>query len=87
MRDGLNRSYMLRRERPFAPPGEFIMSRAIVGCVLLAAVVTTLSIAAAATREPASEFATATATTGSYADLPGHNALQSALTQRLFPDL
>ncbi len=75
MSDGVNRSYMLRRERTFAPPGEFIMSRVIVGSVLLATVVATLSIAAAANREPASKSATATATTGACAGLPGRDAL------------
>lgn len=87
MTDGLIRSHMFRRERPFTPPGEFIMSRVIVGCVLLATVVATLSIAVAATREPASEAATATATTGACAGLPGHDALRSVLPQRLFQDL
>lgn len=87
MSDGSIRSFKNRRERPFAPPGEFIMSRVIVGCVLLATVVATLSIAAAATREPASESATATATTGACAGLPRHDGLRSALTQRLSHDL
>ena len=72
MSDGLNRNYMRRRERTFGPPGEFILSRAIVGCVLLATVITALSMDAAATRQPISESATATATTGSCAGLPNH---------------
>jgi hypothetical protein len=87
MSDRLIRSYVYRRERPFTPPGEFIMSRVIVGSVLLATVVATLSIAAAATREPASEAATATATTGACVGLPGHDALRSALPQRWLQDL
>jgi uncharacterized protein GlcG (DUF336 family) len=70
MTDGLIRSFMLRRERPFTPPGDFIMSRGIVGSILLATAVATLSIAAAATREPASE--SAIASTGACAGLPGH---------------
>jgi uncharacterized protein GlcG (DUF336 family) len=82
MTDGLIRSWMFTRDHSFTPPGEFIMTRGIVGCVLLATIVATLGVAAARDAEgDRSANPSASATTGACAGLPGHDALRSALAQ------
>jgi uncharacterized protein GlcG (DUF336 family) len=84
MTDGLIRSFMLARQDSYTPPGEFIMTRGTLGCVLFAAVVATLSVAAAARgadRERSTDVATTATVTGACAGLPGHDALRSALVQ------
>jgi uncharacterized protein GlcG (DUF336 family) len=83
MSDGLIRSSMFTREDSFTPPGEFIMTRGIVGCVLVATIVATLGIAAArgADGDRSADPSATAATTGACAGLPGHDALRSALAQ------
>jgi uncharacterized protein GlcG (DUF336 family) len=82
MSDGLIRSSMFTREDSFTPPGEFIMTRGIAGCVLFAAIVASIGIAAARGADAdRSADASADATTGECAGLPGHDALRSALAQ------
>jgi uncharacterized protein GlcG (DUF336 family) len=82
MSDGLIRTFMMTRQS-FTPPGEFFMSRRIVGSVVFAGIVATLSLASAAfgASEDRSAELSATATTGACAGLPGHDALRSALVQ------
>ena len=77
MTDGLPRSFMMTRQPSYPPPGDFIMSRGIVGLVVLATVAS-LGIAAAFAGDRPSD-ASAVAATGSCAGLPGHAALRAAL--------
>jgi uncharacterized protein GlcG (DUF336 family) len=77
MQDGLIRSYMITRQPSYTPPGEFIMSRGIVGLAVLATIAS-LGIAAAVADDRSSDASVATAT-GACAGLPGHDALRSAL--------
>jgi uncharacterized protein GlcG (DUF336 family) len=82
MTDGLIRTLMITRRPSYTPPGEFIMSRGIVGSVLLAAVAATLAVAAGAARgadRERSGDASALTSTGACAGLPGHDTLRSAL--------
>ena len=77
MTDGLPRSFLITRKPSYPPPGEFIMSRGIIGLVVLATLASLGVAAAFAGDRPAD--ASAVATTGACAGLPGHDALRSAL--------
>ena len=77
MTDGLPRSFMMTRQPSYTPPGDFIMSRGLVGLVVLATLAS-LGVAAAVAGDRSSETS-AFAGTGSCAGLPGHDALRSAL--------
>jgi uncharacterized protein GlcG (DUF336 family) len=77
MTDGLPRSFMMTRKPSYTPPGDFIMSRGLVGFVALATLAS-LGVAAAFAGDRASEVSTVAAT-GACAGLPGHAALRSAL--------
>lgn len=77
MSDGPIRMFMLTRPS-YTPPGDCTMSPGIVSSVLLATIVATLGIAAAAAGERSSDVS-ATTTTGACAGLPGHDVLRSAL--------
>jgi uncharacterized protein GlcG (DUF336 family) len=82
MTDGLIRSFMITRQPSYTPPGEFIMSRGLIGSAVIATIVATLAIAAGAARgadRDRSGDVSATAATGACAGLPGHDALRSAL--------
>jgi uncharacterized protein GlcG (DUF336 family) len=82
MSDGLTRTFMITRRPSYNPPGEFIMSRGIVGSVLIVAVAATLAVAAGAARgadRERSGDASALTSTGACAGLPSHDALRSAL--------
>jgi len=82
MNDGLTRSYMSTRRPSHAPPGEFIMTRGVIGSVVLVTIVATLGISATAARgadRERSADASALTSTGACAGLPGHDALRSAL--------
>jgi uncharacterized protein GlcG (DUF336 family) len=78
MTDGLIRSFMIARQPSYTPPGEFIMSRGLIGTAVIAAIVATLAVAAGAARG-ADRDVSAAAATGACAGLPGHDALRSAL--------
>jgi len=78
MTDGLIRSFMITRQPSYTPPGEFIMSRGLIGTAVIAAIVATLAVAAGAARG-ADRDVSAAAATGACAGLPGHDALRSAL--------
>jgi uncharacterized protein GlcG (DUF336 family) len=80
MTDGLIRSFMVTRQPSYTPPGEFIMSRGLIGSVLIAGIAVTLAIAAGAARgADRSSDASALTSTGACAGLPGHDALRNAL--------
>jgi uncharacterized protein GlcG (DUF336 family) len=82
MTDGLIRSFMVTRQPSYTPPGEFIMSRGLVGSVLIAGIAATLVIAAGAARgADRSSDVSALTSTGACAGLPGHGALRDALAQ------
>jgi uncharacterized protein GlcG (DUF336 family) len=78
MTDGLIRSFMITREPSYTPPGEFIMSRGLIGTAVIATIVATLAVAAGAARG-ADRDPSAAAATAACAGLPGHDALRSAL--------
>ncbi|HJY39881.1 MAG TPA: hypothetical protein VJ303_01555, partial [Steroidobacteraceae bacterium] len=72
MTDGLIRSFMITRQPSYTPPGEFIMSRGLIGTAEIAAIVATLAVAAGAARG-ADRDVSAAAATGACAGLPGHD--------------
>jgi uncharacterized protein GlcG (DUF336 family) len=78
MTDSLPRSFMMTRQPSYTPPGDFIMSRGIIGLIFLATLAS-LGVAAAVAAADRSSDASAVATTGACAGLPSHDALRSAL--------
>jgi uncharacterized protein GlcG (DUF336 family) len=77
MNDGLIRSYLMTRQPSYTPPGDFIMSRGLIGLVVLATIAS-LGVAAAVAGDRSSEL-TDTGSSAACAGLPGYSALRNAL--------